>query len=224
MKRIIKSCWEKELEKETNKEEFYRLAHFLKEEREKERIFPPEEEVFNAFRYSSFKETKVLILGQDPYPTRGMAHGLAFSAKEGNKLPRSLKNIFRELKEDLGIERTRGDLTDWAKQGVLLLNSTLTVREGKPGSHFRKGWEAFTDGVIKKLVDRPEGVVVVLWGRVAKKKYEMLYGEVGENILTATHPSPLSVKGFFGCKHFSKINRLLLRQGKAEIIWAEKNV
>lgn len=182
-------------------------------------IYPPEELVFNAFRKTPYDKVKVVIVGQDPYHNPGQAHGLAFSVPHGVLPPPSLQNIFKELQADLGIEPpSHGNLSSWAEQGVLLLNATLTVKQNEPLSHHGKGWEKFTDGVIEALKRREDPVIFVLWGKSAQKKCQNLDGS--HIVLTAAHPSPLSAhNGFFGCRHFSKINDLLLSQKKTPIIW-----
>ncbi len=183
-------------------------------------IFPPESLVFNALELVSEQNLKVVILGQDPYHGAGQANGLAFSVNIGQKIPPSLKNIFKELKEDLDYTiPEHGDLTTWANQGVLLLNSVLTVEEGKPGSHQNKGWERFTDNIIQKISEEKEGLVFMLWGNYAKSKSNLINANK-HLILEAAHPSPLSAyQGFFHCKHFSKTNNYLMSKGKKPIDW-----
>lgn len=183
-------------------------------------IFPPESLIFNALELVSEQNLKVVILGQDPYHGIGQANGLAFSVNDGQKIPPSLKNIFKELKDDLDNPLPEhGDLTTWAKQGVLLLNSVLTVEEGKPGSHQNKGWEKFTDNIIQKISDEKEGLVFMLWGNYAKSKSNLINANK-HLILEAAHPSPLSAyHGFFQCKHFSKTNNFLMSMGKKPIDW-----
>ncbi len=176
--------------------------------------------MFRALDTTPFDEVKVVILGQDPYHNPGQAEGLSFSVPKGQKLPPSLQNIFKELKTDLGIETpTHGSLVNWAKQGVLLLNATLTVRENQPGSHQKKGWENFTDSIIRELSFRKNGLVFILWGKYAQAKTNLI-DTTKHFILQAPHPSPFSVeRGFYGCKHFSKTNELLLEQGLSPINW-----
>lgn len=212
------------IESEFQKPYFNGLKQFLAKEAALGKvIYPASNSVFNAFEHCSFEELKVVIIGQDPYHGVGQANGLAFSVNEGQKLPPSLRNIFKELNQDVGFEiPNHGDLTTWAKQGVLLLNSILTVEEGKPGSHQQKGWETFTNTIIKKISDESNGVVFLLWGNYAKSKMDLIDANK-HFILTAAHPSPLSAyQGFFHCKHFSKTNEYLLQQGKKPIEWQLK--
>jgi uracil-DNA glycosylase len=190
------------------------------EEKKKFRIFPPGSLIFNAFNHTPFDRVRVVFIGQDPYHGLGQAHGLCFSVPDGVAKPPSLENIFKELQNDLGIPVPKdGNLVKWAEQGVLLLNATLTVRENQAGSHQNKGWEIFTDAVIKKLSELKDNLVFVLWGNYAIAK-RMLIDETRHYILTAAHPSPLSAyKGFFGCRHFSKINEILLSSGSEPVEW-----
>lgn len=183
-------------------------------------IFPENNNLFAAFNLCTFDNLKVVILGQDPYHKNGQANGLAFSVPKGSKLPPSLRNIFKELKNDLDIENTtNGDLASWAKQGILLLNTALTVGEGKANSHKRIGWQKFTDAIIEKISKRKEGIIFVLWGNEAIKKEDLLDKEK-HFVLTSAHPSPLSAyNGFWDSKPFSKINAILKQQNKLEIIW-----
>jgi uracil-DNA glycosylase len=183
-------------------------------------IFPPVHQILRALDVTKFEDVKVVILGQDPYPTAGHANGLAFSVDPTlDKLPKSLQNIYKELEDDLGIKRTTGDLSSWASQGVLLLNTVFTVEEGKPKSHEGIGWEALSDEVIHKLSQHRENIVFVLWGKKAQAKEHMI--DTSKHlVLKCAHPSPLSARnGFFGCKHFSKINAYLKEHGKQEIDW-----
>lgn len=188
------------------------------------KIYPPKDQVYRAVDLCPLEKAKVIIIGQDPYHRPNQANGLAFSVNKETPLPPSLKNIFKELKNDLGIECSHGDLSRWAKQGVLLLNTVLTVEEGKPGSHYNLGWEKFTDGLIRALNERPvtdpsKALIFVLWGKKAqdKKKY---IDNPPHYVLEAPHPSPFSANnGFFGCRHFSKINDILLKMGKRPIDW-----
>lgn len=183
-------------------------------------VYPSKDKIFRAFELCPLDKLKVIILGQDPYHNPGQANGLAFSVD--GKLPPSLKNIFHELKKDLGIIRTNGDLSDWASQGVLLLNTVLTVRQSLPMSHRAIGWQVFTDKVIERLSWGNEGLVFILWGQEAQKKKEMIKKSIhggSHYVLTAAHPSPYSASNFFGCKHFSKTNDFLKHIGKEEIKW-----
>lgn len=196
------------------------LKRFLVDERAQHPVFPKGSEIFAAFKHTPFEEVRVVILGQDPYHGPGQAHGLCFSVPHGVAMPPSLQNIFHELKRDLGIERpTHGDLTRWARQGVLLLNATLTVRAHQAGSHQGRGWERLTDTAIKALSDQREGLIFLLWGRHAQQKESLIDGS-RHYILKAPHPSPLSAhRGFIGCGHFRQVNELLLAQGHPPIDW-----
>lgn len=218
--------WHSILKEELTKPYIARLASFVEQERYgKQKIYPPKELVFNAFKTTPYEKVKVLIIGQDPYHGSNQAHGLCFSVPEGTPPPPSLQNIFKELASDLSINTpSHGCLLSWAKQGVMLLNATLTVREGEPLSHHKKGWEQFTDAVVLKLSEREDPVIFVLWGKSAQEKYKCIQKTKEENsrhpILTSSHPSPLSAyQGFMGCRHFSKINELLLTQNKTPIDW-----
>ncbi|MCZ8355595.1 MAG: uracil-DNA glycosylase [Cyclobacteriaceae bacterium] len=216
----IENSWALRLQDEFNKPYFVELTQFVKEEYKSATVFPPGKEIFKAFDCCSFDDLRVVVLGQDPYHGAGQAHGLCFSVNQGIKPPPSLVNIFKEIKQDLGKDMpSHGDLTRWAKQGVLLLNATLTVRESSPGSHQKKGWETFTDTVIKKISDEKEHVVFILWGAYAQKKTELINAEK-HLILSSAHPSPFSAdRGFFGNKHFSKTNAYLIQQGLKPIDW-----
>lgn len=220
----LETSWHKVLEEELQKPYLLELAAFLERERAAgQEIYPPKDLIFNAFRQTPFEKVKVVIMGQDPYHGAGQAHGLCFSVPKGITPPPSLKNIFKELNEDLKIpEPNHGCLLSWTKQGVLLLNAILTVRKGEPLSHKGKGWERFTDVVLYRLAERKEPVIFLLWGRSAQEKCEhilpLLKG--GQHvILKAAHPSPFSVQGFFGCKHFSKTNHLLKERNQSPIDW-----
>lgn len=197
----------------------------LKEFMAKERtsgvpVYPPAKEVFNAFSLTPFANVKAVIIGQDPYHGPGQAHGLCFSVQKGVAIPPSLQNIYSELQSDLGVvPPNHGCLTSWAEQGVLLLNATLTVRQSSPMSHHGKGWEEFTDTVIKVLCQRSDPLVFLLWGKSARQKCEHLVFNRSHLVLKASHPSPYSASGFFGCRHFSKANQFLLDHGKAPIQW-----
>ncbi len=183
-------------------------------------VFPPGKDIFSAFNHTPFDNVKVVIIGQDPYHGEGQAHGLCFSVPDGIRKPPSLVNIFKEIKDDLGYEIPEsGNLEKWASQGVLLINATLTVRANTAGSHQKRGWEQFTDAVIKKLSSEKSGLVFLLWGNFAIAKSELI-DPIKHHILTSVHPSPFSVyRGFFGCKHFSKTNDILKSIGKNEIDW-----
>lgn len=217
---LIGESWKNVLIQEFEKPYMSALRQFLVEEKSRYRIFPPGSLIFNAFNQTPFDEVKVVILGQDPYHGAGEAHGLCFSVQPGIRKPPSLVNIFKELEDDLGIPPPRdGDLTSWAKQGVLLLNATLTVRQDQAGSHQNKGWEQFTDEAIRQLSTLRDGLIFVLWGKFAEAKAVLIDGSK-HFILTAPHPSPFSAnRGFFGCRHFSRINELLRQMGKKEIDW-----
>ncbi|MEU8309883.1 uracil-DNA glycosylase [Actinomadura sp. NPDC048955] len=196
------------------------LGAFVAGEYDAQTVYPPREDLFNAFRHCPFDGARVLILGQDPYHGPGQAHGLSFSVREGVRLPPSLRNIYKELAADLDVPApVSGDLTRWADQGVLLLNAVLTVRGGEAGSHAGKGWEDFTDGAIRALNDKSERVVFVLWGAYARKKARLVTGPQ-HTVIESAHPSPLSAKKFFGTRPFSAVNKALVDAGRAEIDWA----
>jgi len=219
----MESSWNAQLSSEFEKPYFKNLVSFVRNEYKQKlgSIFPKESEIFRAFDKCSFDEVKVVILGQDPYPTRGHAHGLCFSVEPTVlPLPKSLANIYKEIESDIGRKfHENGDLSRWASQGVLMLNAVLTVREGEADSHKNKGWELFTDAVIDKLNENKSNVVYILWGSKAISKAERVDRE-NNLILSAPHPSPLSsYRGFFGCKHFSKTNAYLKKLDKSEIIW-----
>ena len=217
----IEKSWKNLLEAEAKKPYFKQLMDFVKAEYKEQSVFPIEANLFRAFNVCPFDKVKVVILGQDPYHTKGMADGLCFSVPSNvSKLPPSLKNILKELEGDLGVQQqSNGDLTSWAEQGVLLINTVLTVREGLAESHAGKGWEKFTDAVISALNTRKTGIAYILWGSKAQSKVKELNST--ENlILMAPHPSPLSsYRGFFGCKHFSKTNEYLQSKSVEEIKW-----
>lgn len=217
----LEESWKKVLLDEFQKEYFTRLKLFLIEEKKKHTVYPPGSQIFSAFNTTPFHAVKVVILGQDPYHGPGQAHGLCFSVPKGIPAPPSLQNIFKEIQNDLGVPiPNHGNLEKWAKQGVLLLNATLTVRANQAGSHQNKGWETFTDAAFKALSDHHKGLVFILWGNYAQAKIKIIDGNK-HFILTAPHPSPLSAnRGFFGCKHFSKTNRLLASIGKEPIDWS----
>lgn len=216
----IEESWRQVLEAEFEKPYFQQLTQFVREEYAHYQVFPPAPLIFNAFNHTPFDEVKVVLIGQDPYHGPGQAHGLAFSVQEGVKPPPSLRNIFKEIKADVGHEiPASGSLVRWADQGVFLLNATLTVRAASPGSHQNKGWEEFTDAVIRELSARKQGLVFLLWGAYAQKKGGII--DAGKHhVLKAAHPSPFAAdKGFFGCRHFSKTNEYLRQQGQQEIDW-----
>lgn len=217
----IEPGWKSVLNNEFQKPYFGQLTTFIKLEKEAGKIiYPPGSLIFSAFEQTPFDHVNVVILGQDPYHNPGQAHGLSFSVPDKVPLPPSLINIFKELKNDIGIEcPSSGNLSKWAKQGVLLLNASLTVRQNEPGSHARAGWTTFTDEVIKRISDEKSGVVFLLWGNYAQEKQQMI-DETKHFVLKAAHPSPLSAhRGFFGCKHFSKTNEILMREHKTPIDW-----
>ena len=216
---MINKNWDIVLNEEMKKDYFKKLGIFVKDEYKTKTVFPPYENIFDALRFTDYNEVKVVILGQDPYHGLGEAHGLSFSVKEGVRKPPSLQNIFKELNNDLGIIRTASDLTDWAKQGVLLLNSIMTVEQDKPLSHKNKGWENFTDFIIKSLNERKEPVIFLLWGSYARSKKEFITNKQ-HYIIESVHPSPLSAnRGFFGSKPFSKINKILADNNQRKIEW-----
>lgn len=217
--KMINKNWDIVLKEEFSKDYFKKLGIFIKSEYKNKTVFPPYENIFDALRLTDYDKVKVVILGQDPYHGLGEAHGLSFSVKENVKKPPSLQNIFKELYNDLGITRTKSDLTDWAEEGVLLLNSIMTVVKDTPLSHKNKGWEIFTDTIIKKLNEREEPVIFLFWGSFARSK-KVLITNPKHKIIESVHPSPLSAnRGFFGSKPFSKINNYLKEMGKEEIKW-----
>lgn len=220
----IEESWYEVLKDEFEKDYFTKLKSFLVEEKKKYRIYPPGSQIFAAFDSTPFNKVKVVILGQDPYHGPGQAHGLCFSVNDGVKHPPSLVNIFKEIESDLGIPYPRsGSLIPWTQQGVLLINATLTVRAHQAGSHQKKGWEQFTDAVIKSLSQQKENLVFLLWGNFAISK-SALIDQTKHHILTSVHPSPLSAhRGFLGCKHFSKTNMLLSQNGLKPINWQLEN-
>lgn len=222
MVKVIKigNDWDELLQEEFHKEYFHNLMDVLDKEYDDYTIYPHREDVFSAFRRTSYADTKVVILGQDPYHGEGQSHGLAFSVKKGTKVPPSLRNIFKEIKEDVGCDiPSNGNLTSWARQGVLLLNTILTVRANSPNSHKGIGWEIFTDKVIDILNSSEEPIVFILWGNPAKAKSTKITNPI-HHVLTSVHPSPLSSwGGFFGCRHFSQANAYLRSVNRAEIDW-----
>ncbi len=212
--------WDKLLAEEFRKEYYLRLREFLKAEYSSRNIFPPMNDIFNALRYTSYSDVRAVILGQDPYHGMGQAHGLCFSVKKGVQPPPSLQNIFKELNADLGIAPpNHGELTEWTKSGVLLLNTALTVREGQANSHRGQGWEILTDRVIELLNEREAPIVFLLWGGNARAKAKLITNRQ-HLVLQCAHPSPLSAyNGFFGCRHFSKCNEFLTAHGMSPIDW-----
>ena len=218
----IEASWKELLKAEFSKAYFQQIVTFLKTEKAAGKtIYPPGALIFNAFNQTPFAKVKVVLIGQDPYHGPGQAHGLSFSVQNGVKPPPSLVNIFKEIQSDIGVAMPRqyGNLTRWAEQGVLLLNAALTVRANEPFSHAKFGWAEFTDAVINIISEKKTGVVFLLWGKFAQDK-QALIDETRHFVLRAAHPSPFSAdKGFFGCKHFSKTNELLTRQGLAPIDW-----
>lgn len=219
MRLQLPNNWEKHLADEIKQDYFKELELFLDEEYKNQIIFPKDEDIFTALEATSFEETQVVILGQDPYHGENQAHGLSFSVLPGEKLPPSLRNIYQELESDVSVTRTDGYLLPWATQGILLLNTVLTVRKGQAHSHKNKGWEKLTDAIIKKLNLRESPVIFVLWGKPAQSKKAMIDTEK-HYIIEAPHPSPLSAyRGFFGSQPFSVINKLLTEQSKKNIHW-----
>ena len=220
MKPWSQYSWQRLLADEFEKEYFQDLFKFIDQEYEAGNVFPPKELIFSAFEHTPYEQVKVVILGQDPYHGAGQSHGLAFSVQKGVKIPPSLRNMYKELANDLAIEpASHGNLTSWADQGVLLLNTVLTVREGEANSHQKKGWERFTDRVIEVLNEREDPIVFVLWGKPAQQKTTMI-DATKHIIIQSFHPSPLSAsRGFFGSKPFSKVNEALISLGKQPIDW-----
>ena len=216
------TTWNEILAEEIQKDYYQELQDFVQKRRAEVRVFPEEKNVFNALELTPFESVKVVILGQDPYHGFGQAHGLSFSVQKGIPLPPSLKNIYKELQEDIGGEfPTEGDLSHWAKQGVLLLNTVLTVEEGNANSHKGKGWERLTNRLIESLNELKHPVIFILWGKPAQDKEKLIINP-NHVILKAPHPSPLSAyRGFFGSKPFSRINDILIQQGQIPIRWTE---
>ena len=219
MKHFIGNDWDQVLAPVFESDEYHTLHDFLKKEYQTRQIYPDMYHIFTAFKLTPFKDTKVVILGQDPYHNPGQAMGLSFSVPEGVAAPPSLKNIFKEIESDLGIRMSGStDLTPWARQGVLLLNSVLTVRAGAAASHSGLGWQEFTDAVIRIISETQDGVVFLLWGNYAKTKAPLI--DISRHhILAAAHPSPLARGAFFGCRHFSRANEILEYEGKSPIDW-----
>jgi uracil-DNA glycosylase len=216
----IEESWKVQLADEFEKEYFAKLADFVKAEYKTNIVYPPAKNIFSAFDYCKFSGLKAVILGQDPYHGPGQANGLCFSVNDGIQKPPSLVNIFKEIKSDLAIEIPQsGNLERWARQGVLLLNATLTVRANQAGSHQKKGWENFTDAIIQQISLSKTGIVFILWGAYAQAKGSII-DQSRHLVLKSAHPSPLSAhNGFFGCKHFSKTNEYLINCGIDPIIW-----
>ena len=215
----IEESWKTMLQEQFNMPYFEELKKFIRQEATIHKVFPPGPQIFSAFDYTPFEQVRVVIIGQDPYHGAGQANGLCFSVSSGIKPPPSLVNIFKELKSDLNIPiPPHGNLEKWARQGVFLFNATLTVRQSIAGSHQDKGWELFTDAVIKTLSEHKSGLVFLLWGRFAQAK-EILIDRSKHHILKAAHPSPFSATKFFGCKHFSETNSILTSEGFKPIDW-----
>lgn len=219
-----KSLWYTKLEEELQKPYFKALEQFVKEERARFTVYPKESEVFNALKLTSFENVKVVILGQDPYHGLNQAHGLSFSVNDGIKPPPSLVNIYKELHSDVGFSvPNHGNLTEWARQGVLMLNATLTVRAGEPASHQKKGWEQFTDAIIKLISDEKDHCVFLLWGSYARSKTALI--DTSKHlVLEAAHPSPLARGAFFGSRPFSQANTWLKKHGLEPIDWQLKSI
>ncbi|MBQ9096873.1 MAG: uracil-DNA glycosylase [Clostridia bacterium] len=222
---MIGNSWDSILKDEFEKEYFIKLSAFLDEEYASEPVYPPRDEIFSALKYTAYEDVKIVIIGQDPYHEEGQAHGLCFSVKPGVQTPPSLVNIYKELGTDLGcFTPNNGHLTKWAKQGILLLNAVLTVRGGQANSHRKKGWENFTDAVIKKLNERDKPIIFLLWGNNAKEKLQFITNPK-HYVLSAAHPSPLSAtRGFMGCRHFSKANTILENENMTPIDWQIENI
>ena len=221
MKINIEPSWQKILEAYFQTNEWKTLADFVRQEYLNKTIYPHPKNLFNAFNSTPFDKVKVIIIGQDPYHNPGEAHGLCFSVQPGVKVPPSLQNIYKEIESDLKIKKdfSQGTLTNWAKQGVLLMNAVLTVRKNQAGSHANQGWEKFTDEAIKQLSDEKENLVFLLWGNYAKQKGQII-NRSKHLVLESTHPSPFSAhNGFFGCQHFSQTNKYLKQHGLKEIKW-----
>ena len=218
---MINKKWDIVLKDELNKEYFKKLGIFVKNEYKTKICYPQYKDIFNALRYTDYDEVKVVILGQDPYHGVNEAHGLSFSVRDDVRRPPSLNNIFKELESDLGIKKTNNDLTSWAKQGVLLLNSIMSVVKDTPLSHKEKGWEIFTDNIIKLLNEREEPMVFILWGGYARSKKKLITNK-NHYIVESVHPSPLSAyNGFFGSKPFSKTNNFLISKNITPIDWSK---
>lgn len=225
MENVLKNDWGPLLAPEFEKEYYRKLADFLKEEYSTHVVYPKKEDIFNALEYTSYENTKVVILGQDPYHGPNQAHGLSFSVQPGIKTPPSLLNMYKELRDEYGYDiPNNGYLVKWAEQGVLLLNTVLTVRQGEANSHKGKGWEHFTDRVIELLNEREKPVIFILWGRYAQAKKKLITN-TKHHIIESVHPSPLSARrGFFGSKPYSKVNTILANMGEREIDWEIPNL
>ncbi|HDR4900828.1 TPA: uracil-DNA glycosylase [Bacillus cereus] len=225
MEKVLKNDWGPLLAPEFEKEYYRKLADFLKEEYSTHIVYPKKEDIFNALEYTSYENTKVVILGQDPYHGPNQAHGLSFSVQPGIKTPPSLLNMYKELRDEYGYDiPNNGYLVKWAEQGVLLLNTVLTVRQGEANSHKGKGWEHFTDRVIELLNEREKPVIFILWGRHAQAKKKLITN-TKHHIIESVHPSPLSARrGFFGSKPYSKVNTILANMGEREIDWEIPNL
>lgn len=220
----IQNDWQPIIERQMEQPYFQQLWAFVEQQYNDHTVYPAKENIFAAFKETSFAQTKVVIVGQDPYHGPNQAHGLSFSVLDGNKFPPSLRNMFTELVDDIGCNMpTSGDLTKWAQQGVLLLNTVLTVRQGEANSHQKKGWEQFTDAILTELAQRPEPIVFVLWGKPAQKKAALIEPFQQHRIVMNVHPSPLSAyRGFFGSRPYSTINNLLIELGYSPIDWTLK--
>lgn len=219
---MTKLHWDDVFKNINENHDFSTLKETLSSRYQTGNVFPPRDEIYTAFELTPFENVKVVILGQDPYHGQGQAHGLAFSVNDGIKLPPSLRNIYKELEDDLGIKRQSGSLKDWAREGVLLLNTVLTVDESQANSHRGLGWEVFTDSVIEAVSDDLEGVVFILWGKPAQSKIKLI-DTSKHHIIQSVHPSPLSAyRGFFGSKPFSQTNDYLVSQGSSPIDWSEQ--
>lgn len=212
--------WQQIINEEKQKEYFKQIEQFLKQRRLETTVFPRNDQLFRAFELTPYNQVKVVILGQDPYHGKNQANGLSFSVEKGEKVPPSLRNIYKELEMDLGISPVKhGDLTQWAKEGVLLLNTILSVEESRPMSHSNIGWQTFTDSMINALNKREDSIIFILWGKAAQKKQKLITNP-NHICLCSAHPSPLSAhRGFFGSKIFSRVNQLLVKNGKIPINW-----
>jgi uracil-DNA glycosylase len=221
MMRVLTTDWNQVLADEFTSSYWHELREFVTLERSQYQVFPAPENVFNAFELTSLADTRVVILGQDPYHGPGQAHGLAFSVQQGSRIPPSLRNIYKELADDIDCQvPSHGDLTSWAQQGVLLLNTTLTVRSGEAASHQGHGWETFTDRVIRELNDKTESIVFILWGASSRKKVKLI-NQQRHVVIESAHPSPLSARhGFFGSRPFSRANTALIENGREPINWS----